>query len=225
MSWHIQCYHIKVEHYTTTETDSEGRSRQVSKTRETRHNTWSAAGSYVPHYWEDISSPFPDLGDNALTRLTFSKKMVFADQASENHFREAKMHFINTNNRDQHMDFSESFNVTGFKKHVLACKGADAVPGWLGRCVFYLATLFCLTVPYRIAFAIVSWEIPKYHYIKRCYSANSPAVLPSPVPVVTTCTVVLNATAVAVPAMENMPVAVAVPVAATISNPLVTEKR
>jgi hypothetical protein len=138
----LHCAAQTIEHYTTTETDSEGRCRQVQKTRETRHNTWSAAGSCafelaapfppsplsaplcgasnisalapdVPHYWEDISSPFPDLGDNALTRLTFSKKMVFADQASENHFKEANVHFINTS-RDQHMDFSESFNVTGF---------------------------------------------------------------------------------------------------------------
>ena len=42
------------------------------------------------------------------------------------------------------MDFSESFNVTGFKKHVLATKGENGVPGWLGSGVFYVATLFCL---------------------------------------------------------------------------------
>ena len=32
----------------------------------------------------------------------------------------------------------------GFKKYVLAAKGADGVPGWLGSGVFYMATLFCL---------------------------------------------------------------------------------
>lgn len=34
---------------------------------------------YRPYYWEDISSPFPDIGEAALTRLTFQKKFVFAD--------------------------------------------------------------------------------------------------------------------------------------------------
>ena len=83
-----------------------------------------ASAPDVPHYWEDISSPFPDLGDNfpllhlvctlllcgglygelyggpynkvlssgdnALTRLTFAKKMVFADQATEDHYYSEK---------------------------------------------------------------------------------------------------------------------------------------
>ena len=98
----------------------------------------------VPHYWEDISSPFPDLGDNDLTRLTFSKTMVFADSASENHYSGCKRDFIRTNNRDVHMDFTESFHIPGFKPYVLATKNKDAVPGWLNSCMYFTTALFCL---------------------------------------------------------------------------------
>jgi hypothetical protein len=34
------------------------------------------------YYWEDISNPFPEIGDAALTRLSFQKQIVFADGAS-----------------------------------------------------------------------------------------------------------------------------------------------
>ena len=73
-----------------------------------------------------------------------------------------------------------------FEGHVLACKDASSVPGWLNqgcaisppqphhhhhsrcrhltllafRSMFYLASLCCLTVPYRIAFAKLCWEVP-----------------------------------------------------------------
>ena len=44
-----------IEHYTATETDAQGNSHQVQKTRETRHNTHSAAGSCA----FELAAPFP----------------------------------------------------------------------------------------------------------------------------------------------------------------------
>ena len=56
----------------------------------------------VPYYWEDISNPFPDIGNSSLTRLTFSKQMAFADSASAQHFNRKKREFIRMNRRDIH---------------------------------------------------------------------------------------------------------------------------
>ena len=58
-------------------------------------------------------------------------------------------------------DFREEFNIPGFTSNVLACKDAGAVPTWLNQWFFYLASLCCLTVPYRIAFAKLCWEVPE----------------------------------------------------------------
>jgi hypothetical protein len=163
----------------------------------------------VPYYWEDISSPFPDIGTASLTRLTFDKQMAFADAASAQHFSQSKRQFIRMNRRDIHYgasspycvrryvaachfghrhtaapqstadrtqclyyvrvlfcvvcgaDFREEFNIPGFTSNVLACKDAGAVPTWLNQWFFYLASLCCLTVPYRIAFAKLCWEVPE----------------------------------------------------------------
>ena len=168
--WHIQCYHYETVHYTETRTDEDGNEHVEHKTREERRNTHSASANYHPYYWEDISSPFPDIGTASLTRLTFDKSMVFADAQSAEHFRAEKMSFLAINQRDTHYDFSEDFRVPGFESHVLACKNEAAVPGWLNQGAFYLASLFCLTIPFRFAFSKLCWEVPKYGYIKRFYS-------------------------------------------------------
>ena len=58
-------------------------------------------------------------------------------------------------------DFTENFHVPGFESNILACKDADSLPAWLNQWCFYLASLCCLTVPYRMAFAKLCWDVPE----------------------------------------------------------------
>ena len=81
--------------------------------------------TYSPYYWEDISSPFPDIGNAQLTRLTFDKTFVFADRQSAKDYARTKRAFIWSNLRDSHYDFNEHFDIPGFESHVLACKSRD----------------------------------------------------------------------------------------------------
>ena len=67
-------------------------------------------------------------------------------------------------------DFTENFEIRGFESHVLACKDAAAVPAWVNQSAYYLASAVCLTVPYRMMFAKLCWEVPEYRYTKRFYS-------------------------------------------------------
>lgn len=182
--WHIQCYHYETIHYTETHKDAEGNKRTERKTRTERRDTYFASFTYRPYYWEDISSPFPDIGRASLTRLTFDKQMVFADAESKQDFHQQKLQFIWSNRRDVHYDFSESLEIPGLREYVLACKDTSVVPAWLSQWAFYLASLFCLTVPYRIAFAQLCYEVPEYRYIKRFYSKPRQLVY-CPVPVLT----------------------------------------
>ena len=62
--------------------------------------------SDVPYYWEDISSPFPDIGTASLTRLIFDKDFTFADAASVEHFSWTKRQFLRMNRRDIHYGIS-----------------------------------------------------------------------------------------------------------------------
>eukprot|EP01043_Picozoa_sp_COSAG02_P016230 COSAG02_NODE_710_length_18178_cov_14.361524_4_plen_393_part_00 len=185
--WHIQCYHYETIHYTETHKDSDGKQHTEHKTRTERRDTYFASFTYRPYYWEDISSPFPDIGTASLTRLTFDKQMAFADAESRDHFYRKKREFIWTNRRDVHYDFSERLEIQGLREYVLACKDPSNVPAWLNQWTFYLASLFCLTVPYRIAFAQICCEVPEYRYIKRFYSKHRQLVS-CPVPVVTVST-------------------------------------
>jgi hypothetical protein len=185
--WHIRCYHYETIHYTETHEDADGNKRTEHKTRTKRRDTYFASFTYRPYYWEDISSPFPDIGTASLTRLTFDKQVVFADMESREHFNRKKREFIWTNRRDVHYDFSETLEIPGSREYVLACKDPSDIPLWLNQWMYYLASLFCLTVPYRIAFAQMCYEVPEYRYIKRFYSKHRQLV-PCPVPVLSVST-------------------------------------
>eukprot|EP01046_Picozoa_sp_COSAG06_P000813 COSAG06_NODE_23_length_33072_cov_44.622327_31_plen_407_part_00 len=165
--WHMQCYHYRTESH-TSQMDGTGNKQATTTSRQVRHNTHSAWATYTPYYWEDISSPFPDIGSGSLTRLTFQREFVFADDESRSHFRSAKRQFIEANQRDCHYEFAEHLETPGFQRHVLACKDSRALPWWLSKWAYYLCSLFCLTVPYRLAFAKMCWEIPEY----RCERAQ-----------------------------------------------------
>lgn len=55
----------------------------------------------MPFYWEDISTPFPDIGAAKLTRLRFEKTFVFADGEAAADFKGSKRRFVAANNRDE----------------------------------------------------------------------------------------------------------------------------
>lgn len=138
------------------------RSGKNRRTRTVKVVTRTTERTYEPYYWEDISSPFPDLGRTALTRLTFSKVYTFADAESAQHFEAEKANFISANNHyDKSFYVNENFNVSGYEDNVLACEDATARPSWLSVSCFALSTCFCCGVPFRMLFAAMSHEIPK----------------------------------------------------------------
>eukprot|EP01046_Picozoa_sp_COSAG06_P099715 COSAG06_NODE_45833_length_351_cov_1.734127_1_plen_116_part_11 len=97
LQWGITCYHYE----TRTRTNDQGKRVQERQ----RIVTHKATMAYVPFYWEDISSPLPDIGMSKLTRLRFEKTFVFADDEAAADFNNAKRTFIATNNRDEIYEF------------------------------------------------------------------------------------------------------------------------
>ena len=53
---------------------------------------------------------------------------------------------------------------------MLACDNTDAKPWWLAESVFWLSTLLCCGACFRMMFENISYEVPKYEYVKRLYS-------------------------------------------------------
>eukprot|EP01047_Picozoa_sp_COSAG01_P033073 COSAG01_NODE_2419_length_7731_cov_34.853138_1_plen_396_part_10 len=149
--WVMQCWHWERETYHETETDdSTGNTRKVEKHRTVRKDTWLFRGAYSPYYWEDISSPFPNFGDAHMTRLRFRKCFVFADQQSAYDYQQEQRDFIRQRHMDVHYDFKESFDIGGYRSHVLACKQVETIPWWIGQCYYYLASILCCSVPYHL---------------------------------------------------------------------------
>jgi hypothetical protein len=69
-------------------------------------------------------------------------------------------------------DFHETYTIPGYEDFLLACKDKDDVPRWLSARAYAGCSLLCCTIPYRIMFALVSWEIPKYRYAPTCTPQN-----------------------------------------------------
>eukprot|EP01046_Picozoa_sp_COSAG06_P021062 COSAG06_NODE_1565_length_9086_cov_34.853566_10_plen_486_part_00 len=177
LQWGITCYHYE----TRTRRKEDGTDERVQEMVVTHKATMA----YVPFYWEDISSPLPDIGMSNFTRLHFEKTFVFADAEAAADFNNAKRTFIATNNRDKFYNFEEKYTIPGFEDFVLACKDKDDVPRWLSSAGYWLCTLLCCTIPFRIMFAKVCWEIPNYRYIKCFYNRRmEPISTPASIPVV-----------------------------------------
>ena len=60
--------------------------------------------------------------------------------------------------------------VPNYEARVLACKDHRQIPPWLGFGQYLLASCLCLSVPYRVKFAELCYDIPKYQYVKRFYA-------------------------------------------------------
>jgi len=149
--WFVQCYHYETRRYTTTDSDG----NRKTKTKRVRVNTWSAAKYFQFHSWVDKSDPVVGLDKFRLTKLRLTKSYMFDTTASQMEFDRQKASFKASNKRDTHQDFTETFNVPGFKSRILC----EAMEGYRPYCLklrfFLLFHLLFLGPCYRWWFSSI----------------------------------------------------------------------
>lgn len=151
VKWHIQCYHYETKVRWTT--DEEGR-RKKNTTRE-RRNTWRATGYFQFDTWSDITKPLTGMDQYRLTKLKVEKRFTFGNNATRNQFNSQKVFFRESNDRDTHMDFTETFIVPGFESRIL-CEAVEGYRPWCLNWGFYLLFHFMFLGPcYRWWFSSI----------------------------------------------------------------------
>jgi len=133
VKWHVQCYHYETRVHTSTDKDG----NTTTRTSQERVNTWRATGYFQFVSWSDISAPLVGMDQYRLTKLKLKKRFAFDNNSTQAEFQRQKIYFRQSNNRDVHMDFTETFIVPGFKSRILC----EAVEGYRPFCLnlrFYL---------------------------------------------------------------------------------------
>jgi len=113
--WQIRCYHW--ENKTRVLINDDG--VKVIDTIRERVNTWSAKEFFKFTSWNGISTPPCELIKSRLTKVKLIKKFCFDNAATEAEFRRQKMAFQLANNRDTHLEISESLEIPGFEDVIL----------------------------------------------------------------------------------------------------------
>eukprot|EP00980_Cylindrotheca_fusiformis_P002694 scaffold627_cov125-Cylindrotheca_fusiformis.AAC.11 len=160
--WTIECYH-----YRRAGHPYYGSARYHQKRHETleRVVTHRVSQEYSFESWTDDTDTstidrllFSDQDlagdDKPFTKITLSKMLLFANDASYYDYIDQESQFrYFWQNRDRHYDFDVRLPMEGVRPKVLVASHGLAGPR-LGKSMwFYLFTCFGLTVPYRIWFS------------------------------------------------------------------------
>jgi len=153
----IVCYHMETRVHTTTEYDSAHKCyRTRTHTTVERVNTYSETREFRFASFEDLSDDFKiDSFAKAYIRLSLTKGFECADKETLNELNSAieRIKYDNRG-RDTHMEFTESFEIPGFKD-IIFCKIKQTEPFCIST-LWYIVwgAIFC-TIPYRF---YVDWN-------------------------------------------------------------------
>jgi len=154
IDFHMECYHY--ETYTTTSTDSKGRTKTTTHTRKV--TTWTGTESFKYSSWLDVSGPFLlDTSDfvhdpkQAWIKLNLSYTIDFIDEATRQECERQKDFFIQSNkHRDTHYSFSQHDRIETFYKYNLVSLGDNPERTKIKCRYLFLSSLFCCAELYKM---------------------------------------------------------------------------
>ena len=151
VAWSISCYHYETR--TTTSTDSKGNT--TTTTRQERVTTHTARTQYQLEGWQD-TSPALKPTSHKYTKVIFGKRYAWRDErARQKHQREYDR-WIHHHDRDTHKDVGWTWGIPGWKQNLLCVRDDAELPCWFNPCVYFLASLFLLSWPFRVAASAVT---------------------------------------------------------------------
>lgn len=84
-----------------------------------------------------------------LTKLHLSKQLGFLTDTGEQRMLAAYDSFCADHCSDELQSYTRELLILGFKERILCLRNVDEVPWWVGSCVYWVASLLLVNVPYR----------------------------------------------------------------------------
>jgi len=177
LTFHIECYHWVVHHY--TDRDSKGNIRY--KTRTEKRVTHRESQEFRFSSWRDISGCFLLDSEKFLRNENESKVYIkleldldfqFADDITKYDYEMQKECFKMKNiYRDVHMDFTENVDLKGFTQYNLVKIGGNKTPACM-NCGLFLFFTFIFPVIELYKMYINSFCIDQDYTIKKVVSTR-----------------------------------------------------
>lgn len=129
----IECYHYRTV-------------RTKNGTRREKVVTHTAREDYRPKISEDVSGNISSIKDiTKYVFINYLKKFFFDNPQSESIYQNAYNSFISRNRRDQHQNYSSTFDIEDFEDEVGFCALGEASHNSF---LFYLTTFLGMALPY-----------------------------------------------------------------------------
>lgn len=107
--------------------------------------THTATENYQPRESIDVSGNVTGIQDiTKYVFINYLKKFYFSDPVSEANFNRAYQNFISKNRRDDHQNYSHTFDIPGFQEEVGFCALGE---GSHNAFLFYLSAFIGCGLP------------------------------------------------------------------------------
>eukprot|EP01084_Bolivina_argentea_P260927 440793_1 len=167
--WWVECYHWKVTQTTTT-------TNGVTQTQEHRERVVTHTNHMHYHFgsWCDKSGKLTGLENYKLTKITYHKTLLFANQETSNDYTAKFNKFLRENNFDSCQHHGKNVDIRDFTTKMLTEVEPGAKPCCLNLYSFLLWSLVGLTSCYRLWFAAVVGNKKQFSFVKEInvYSSN-----------------------------------------------------
>ena len=168
-----QSYHYEEKTRKVTYPDAKGNLKTTEMTYQDKVVTNLILEPVSFQYWKDTStSKLAGINDKGITKIKMTLSVEPGDEETAAAIAEQYYAFQNARrNLDVFVDFSMEKQVPGFEKRLAAYTNNRVKPTWVSSVFYTVATLLCLSWPYRWAFNSITskteFAVSKLVYIRR----------------------------------------------------------
>lgn len=149
----MECYHIEIKTREIRYRDSRGNLRYRTETYTEKVTTWIGSEEFNFNYWKDTSdmSAIPVCDSNSVVKVKLKKKIDIRDAETRRTMHRQCEEFVKCNRyRDERYTVATTFGISNFKERILCYDRNYGLPFWMNGGCFWLASIMCLTWPYRL---------------------------------------------------------------------------
>ena len=148
------CYHYETRTRLVTYSDGRGNMRTRVETYQEKVVTNTFKEEFVYGFWKDNSETvLQSIRSKGVTRIKMKRSIIFGNPETRTAFYIQFSNFRNEHQRkDTFVDYTELFEVDGFRSRLCAFTDLNSKPWWIGIHCYMIASIFTLTWPYRFFF-------------------------------------------------------------------------
>ena len=168
-----ECYHYETRARDVTYTDAQGNTCTETESYEAKVVTNTFKEKFVYRFWNDTSENIlRNIRSKGVTKMKMKLSITFGDFETKSAFYNQYSKFQDKHrNKDMHVDFTQLFQLPGFRNRLCTFADPNSKPWWIGIHVYMIASIFMLTWPYRFFFnraaGRIEYNVNKVVYFNR----------------------------------------------------------